>query len=199
MTQQQVDPDITLIRSFLDTRDKRSFTPLIEKYQHDVYDFCYRFLGDAADASDCSQEIFIRIYKHLPSFGFRSKFSTWLYRIMVNVCNDMSRSRAHRIKQVVPESAAGQPGIPLKGTACSGSSPSPEKEAIRKEIQEVFQAALCKIRQKYRTVIILRDVEGRSYDEIANLTGMKLGTVRSTLARARLEMAGYLKEYRYEL
>ncbi|MBN1197906.1 MAG: sigma-70 family RNA polymerase sigma factor [Bacteroidales bacterium] len=100
MTNQLEDPDIPLIKPFIDTRDKRSFNLLIEKYQHDVYSFCYRFLGDEPDASDCSQEIFIRIYKHLPGFNYRAKFSTWLYRIMVNACNDMVKSRKYRTKQV---------------------------------------------------------------------------------------------------
>ncbi len=198
MTQIKEDPDIVLIRSFNTNQDKRSFTSLIEKYQHDVYNFCYRFLGDAEDAADCSQEIFIRIYRHLPGFGFRSKFSTWLYRIMVNACNDMSRSRKYRAHQVSLETGSTNGEvfpIPVE----NGSSPNPEQAAIRKEVQEVFQAALCKIRQRYRAVIILRDIEGRSYEEISRLTGMKLGTVRSTLARARLEMAGFLKEYRYEM
>jgi len=198
MTQKKEDPDAALVRSFIRNRDRQSFSSLIEKYQHDVYNFCYRFLGDADDAADCSQEIFIRVYKHLPKFGFRARFSTWVYRIMVNACNDMARSRKHRTSQVSldrqPEEGAATPA-----PAWSNSSPNPEQVAIRKEIRELFQAALCKVRLKYRTVIILRDVEGRSYEEIASLTGMKPGTVRSTLARARLEMAGYLKEYRYEM
>ncbi len=188
MMKQQEDPDIALISSFIGNNDRRSFSSLVEKYQHDVYNFCYRFTGDADDAADCSQEIFIRVYKHLPKFGFRSTFSTWLYRIMVNACNDMVKSRAYRTKQVS-----------IDDVATHSHAPGPEQDAIHKEIQQVFQAALLRIREKYRTVIILRDVEGRSYEEIASLTGMKLGTVRSTLARARLEMAGYLKEYRYGL
>ena len=192
------DPDIKLIRSFLTNQDKRSFTSLIEKYQHDVYHFCYRFLGDADDASDCSQEIFIRIYKHLPKFSFRSKFSSWLYRIMVNACNDMAKSRKYRASHLSLErgsvDAEGSP-MPIENS----SAPNPEQATIRKEIQEVFQTALCKLRLQYRTVIILRDIEGRSYEEISTLTGMKLGTVRSSLSRARLEMAGFLKEYRYEM
>ncbi|MFC2102389.1 RNA polymerase sigma factor [Bacteroidota bacterium] len=188
MAHKQEDPDILFISSFIKNRDRRSFTALIEKYQHDVYNFCYRFTGDSDDAADCSQEIFIRVYKYLPNFAFRSKFSTWLYRIMVNVCNDMVKKQAYRTKQVS-----------LDNEILNVDSSGPEQAAIRKEIQEVFQAALLKIRENYRTVIILRDLEGRSYEEIATLTGMKFGTVKSTLARARMEMSGYLKEYRYAL
>ncbi len=198
MSLKREDPDIELIKSFITHQDKRSFTSLIEKYQHDVYNFCYRFLGDAEDASDCSQEIFIRIYKHLPKFGFRSKFSTWLYRIMVNACNDMASSKKYRRSQVSleRESVDGEHiPVPIENS----SSPNPEQTAIRKEMQEVFQAALSEINQRFRAVIILRDIEGRSYEEISKLMGMKLGTVRSTLSRARLEMAGFLKEYRYEM
>lgn len=198
MKQKREDPDFDLIQSFIIHQDKRSFTSLIARYQHDVYNFCFRFLGNAEDAADCSQEIFIRVFRHLPKFNFRAKFSTWLYRIMVNVCNDMTSSRKYRTNQIPleRETANGEvQALPVQ----NGAALTPEQLAIRKEIQEVFQAALSKIRASYRAVIILRDIEGRSYQEIASLTGMKLGTVRSTLARARLEMAGYLKEYRYEM
>jgi RNA polymerase sigma-70 factor (ECF subfamily) len=180
------DPDEKLIRTYLVTGETRLLGILIGKYGETVYRFCARFLGDPDDAADCSQEVFIRVFVGIGGFRFRSKFSTWLYRIMLNVCRETARYRTSRGK------ATPYQEMP------AWSVENPEEVLERKEINEVFQKALGRLKSKHRNILIMRDVEGMSYQEISDITGLRPGTVRSALARARHRVAVDLKDYRYE-
>lgn len=195
------DPDLLLVRAAQNDRDGRSFARLVEQYQREVYGYCCRFLGNKDDAADCTQEIFIRVFRHLKKFSFKSKFSTWLYRIMVNCCIDMAKKREtqmHPREDPYLEHTAEEAGrtspLPL-----STDRENPEKRVIRKEVEEAFSNALMQLNPNQRMVVVMRDVEGRSYEEVATITGMNPGTVRSALARGRQQMALQLKDYRYEL
>lgn len=188
------DPDAASIGSFIVNEDAGAFERLFDKYHENVYRYCFRFLGNEDDAADCTQEIFIRIYRGLKKFKHRSLFSTWLYRIMINTCNDSARAMTVR--------AAFRPTATMEyrmDNITREPSPDPEKSLVAKEINEAFRQGLSLLNESQRTVIILRDLEGRSYEEIGKMARMKPGTVRSTLARARFRMAGHLKEYRYGL
>lgn len=191
------DPDRKWIQNFQQQREFRSFDLLVKKYQDQVYNFCYRFLGDKEDASDCSQEIFIKLYEHIDGFRFRSTFSTWLYKIMLNSCRDMAKARKYRQSRLISTDLAAERNLfqYLPGPTSS----APDSQMTKEELNTAFQKALARLKDIRRKVLILRDIEGRSYEEISCITRLKTGTVRSTLARARYEVANYLNVFRNEM
>lgn len=185
------DIDQTDIKLFLKTNDSSAFERLLLKYQDQVYNFCYRYLGNEADASDCTQEIFIRLFENLHRFRFESKFSTWFYRITLNTCKNMKSSKAYRVHQeAVRENDSEE--VPNGKLQIANNDPNPQEILQITELKNIFQMALDQLKGKQKTVLILRDLEGRSYEEIASITSLKLGTVRSTLNRARLKVAGII-------
>lgn len=181
-----IDPDAPFVRSYQDQHDRKSFEVLYDKYKDGIFNYCYRFFNDEDDAADCTQEVFIRMFRHIGKFRFRSQFSTWLFRIAINTCNSYAASRK-REKMVHSDHIENRIAEPSR---------DPEKALRDKEAGEAFQAALMKLKEIQRSLIILRDLEGKSYEEIARISHLKLGTVRSTLARARYKMAEYLNIYR---
>ena len=189
------DQDRDLVLAIQQKTDRKAFEELLNRYQEKIYQFCFRFIGNTEDAADCSQEIFIKIYQHIGQFNYRSKFSTWIYRITINTCQDMVKSKSYKYRQRSVELE--QPDEDSAGVQvpANGSS-DPESIMQHKEIQIYFQRALLKLKEMQRVVLIMRDVEGRSYEEIAQATRLKIGTVRSTLARARYSMAEQLKIFR---
>jgi RNA polymerase sigma-70 factor (ECF subfamily) len=179
----------SLIRGLQSGSDTEAFGLLIEKYQDMVYNYCYRFFGDPDDAFDISQDIFLKVLTQIQSFQFKSKFSTWLYRIMMNTCNNVVRSNAYKKR------ASGLTlvnGIKSKTGMNEGD---PEKELLNKELREIMFTAINGLKPKARHVLILRDIECRSYEEISKIMNLKIGTVRSTLSRARLKVAQEIKTY----
>ena len=189
------DPDIHLVKKVQESGDKDAFNALYNRYINKVYNFCLAFTGDEDDARDCSQEVFIRVYKSIGKFRADSKFNTWIYRITSNICKDMVRKVSYRKKMISSDherwnTHGGSLGDP------AGHHPDPHMELTRKEMQDQFLLALMKLNPAFRRIIILRDIEGRSYEEISEITGKNPGTVRSSLARARHRVATYLKSYR---
>jgi RNA polymerase sigma-70 factor (ECF subfamily) len=193
-----IDPDINLVNRIRESGDKDAFNTLYDKYINKVYNFCLAFTGNDDDAKDCSQEIFISVYKNIGKFRSDSKFNTWLYRIINNTCKDMVKKVRYRKRMVSSDSEGwdthgGSLDDPVSNYA------DPYMELTRKEMQEQFLSALKKLNPAFRRVVILRDIEGRSYEEISEITGRNPGTVRSSLARGRHRIATYLKSYRNDL
>ncbi|MBT3750691.1 MAG: sigma-70 family RNA polymerase sigma factor, partial [Bacteroidetes bacterium] len=185
MTETLNNSDSDLIGCFLEQNDQHAFDLLVKRYQDMVYNFCYRFLGSYDDALDCSQEVFIKVFKNLRQFRNEASFSSWLYRIVMNSCKEMVRSKPYKVRLKEAEIDK----MDFQAMKKNHFSSSPEKVLLRKEFSEAFQSALLRLKKTHRLMIIMRDIEGRSYDEIATITGMKSGTVRSSLARARIRMA----------
>ncbi len=193
------DPDAPLVREYQNSLDPAIFEKLVTKYQARVYRYCFRFLGNDADAADCCQDVFIKVYRGVAGFRFGSTFHTWLYRIMVNTCRDVSRSKAYRVSRdasQVEDLHADGPGSVRTGSSREGD---PEQALRNQEINRLFREGLTQLNPKQRTVLLLRDVDGHSYEEIAEMTGLRIGTVRSVLARARGRMAETLNVFRHEL
>lgn len=190
------DPDFLLVNAFIKTGDEDAFTGIMLKYQDQVFNYCFRFLGNEADAGDCSQEIFIKVFKNLGRFRQKSKFSSWLFRIMINTCNEMLRSKSYRQGRKKIEKDISDFNSAKLIASPDKSSFDPEHRLLSKQLDSEFQKALLKLNERQRKMIIMRDIEGRSYDEMAGLAGINLGTVRSTLARARAKMAEELKQFR---
>jgi RNA polymerase sigma-70 factor (ECF subfamily) len=183
---QREDPDVQVVRAFQENRDRKSFDMLYNKYKDGIYNYCCRFFNDEDDAADCTQEIFIRIFRNIGSFKFKSQFSTWLYRVAVNNCYSYAKAKKSRLMARSDEMIE----------RIQEPSPDPSTELSMKEAGEAFQRALAKLKEVQRSLIILRDLEGKSYEEIAKIRHMNPGTVRSTLARARYKMAEQLNIYR---
>lgn len=178
--------DAALVRDFLHGK-QHSFDSLVLRHQDMVFNICYRMLGDYDEADDCAQDIFLKVYRSLSGFRFESKFSTWLYRIAVNTCKNrlasVSRRRNRRMVRLAGDPDCDTPGLDIRD---SGASPS--KVFEKKERERLIQGAIQSLPDTQRMVVVLRDVEGLSYDEISKLSGMNQGTVKSKLARARRKL-----------
>lgn len=178
------------LRRSVKERDVESFARLIAAHERKVYGLAYRLMGNEEDAKDLAQEAFLRAFTSLERFRGNSAFSTWLYRIVVNVCIDEMRKRKRertRSLSEKPHLDESEPasGASLKERDIADSSPGPAEQLESKELSDVVRKAIDELSEHYRTAIILRDIEGFSYEEIAAITGCSLGTVKSRLNRAR--------------
>ncbi|MCL6450136.1 MAG: sigma-70 family RNA polymerase sigma factor [Acetobacteraceae bacterium] len=162
--------------------DRQAFGELVEMYQARVYALAYHITGNREDASDMAQEAFIRIFRALPGFKGRSAFSTWVFRVVVNVCLDELRRR--RFRAVPLEGLpSGEDDRPPRQWA--SSAPGPDEEVERRELAREIRASLGRLRPLHRLAVVLRDLQGLSYQEMAAVFGCSLGTVKSRLSRAR--------------
>jgi len=163
--------------------DAAAFEELISAYERKVYNLAYRMCGDREDASDLAQEALVRAYRAMPRFREQSQFSTWLYRIVVNVCLDFQRSRKRHPSVSLDEPLSGDDGdIPRQLTA---DTLDPEAQYERLETQAAVHRAIGRLNDDHRSVVIMRDIHELAYEEIAEVLGVALGTVKSRLNRAR--------------
>lgn len=174
--------------------DRSAFDELVRSLMHRVYSLCYRMTGDHQEADDCAQDAFLKAYRSLKSFRGQSSFSTWLYAIAINTCRNRRQSSAfRRSRQDLPIATAGC----MTGGACELDPPDPAPTVLerleRHELDALLQRAIQALSPDARTVVVLRDVEGFSYEEIAQMTGWAIGTVKSRLARARSQLRESLK------
>ncbi len=177
--------DTALLKAF-QIGEKDAFDKLVLKHKNRVFSLCYRFLGDYEEANDCAQETFVKVYRSLEKFRFDSTFSTWLYRIAVNTCKNRLKSTQYRhSKKMVRLDNPGNQEESGHSIQIRDKSLSPAAELERKEKHVLIQKAIDSLPEEQKTVIVLRDIEGMSYEEIAEIGGYNLGTVKSKLARAR--------------
>jgi RNA polymerase sigma-70 factor (ECF subfamily) len=160
--------------------DQAAFEAIFQRYERPVYQFIYRMMGNAEDASDLTQECFIRAYRALPQTSDDLNVSAWLHRIAANACLDALRRRK-RIRWT-PWEGQGQPNEELNGRL-----EDPEREAIRSETQEVVQRVLSQMNPRHRLALILREYEGLSCEEIGEIMWLSRSAVKSVLFRAREE------------
>lgn len=158
-----------------------AFEPLVEKYRERVWRLAYGFLRDREEARDVAQEAFVRAWQALPSFRGQSAFYTWLFRITVNVATDRARQRAARGR------ALGSEPVPEEewDRVMVDQEPRPDEQARRAEERERIQRALETLPEHHRTIIMLGDLQGLSYREIAEVLDIPMGTVMSRLHNAR--------------
>lgn len=161
--------------------DKIAFEHLVQLYENKVYTIAYRLMGNHADAADLAQDSFIKIYQALPNFRGDASFNTWIYHITVNVCRDEMRKRQRR-----PTVSLDEPTNSNGSTyEIRSTDPGPEEELDRNETRAMVQQCLNSLSDDYRTVLVMREIKEMSYDEIAEILGCSLGTVKSRLSRAR--------------
>ncbi|WP_185231441.1 RNA polymerase sigma factor RpoE [Teredinibacter franksiae] len=162
--------------------DKRAFDLLVLKYQHKILAIISRFVKDSAEVQDVAQEAFIKAYRALPNFRGDSAFYTWIYRIAINTAKNhlVSRGRRPPSSDVDVEDAEYYSGSEqLKDLG------SPEGQMMRDQLETVVHKALRSLPEDLRTAVTLREMEGMSYEEIAEVMGCPVGTVRSRIFRAR--------------
>ncbi len=185
--------DAALVQA-IQAGDIAAFDQLVLKHKDKLFNLIYWFLGDYQEANDCAQETFIKVFKSLKKFRFESAFSTWLYRIAMNTCKNRLKSSAYRWKKkTVPlENPEGSNGGNIS-SAIRNDSTSPVIELEKKERMMLIQKSINSLPEEQKRMVVLRDIQGRSYDEIADISGLNLGTVKSRLARGRLELRNKLK------
>ncbi|MDR2513804.1 MAG: sigma-70 family RNA polymerase sigma factor [Christensenellaceae bacterium] len=165
--------------------DGKAFAELMQERQHAIYALALRMMGSREDALDMAQEALLRIFQNLGAFRAEASFSTWTYRIAANVCLDALRRRARR-KESSLELLRGE------GFEPSDSAPSPEGAALEHERAEEMHRALASLPPDQRAAIVLRDVQGLSYEEAAEALGVNLNTLKSRLFRGRRLLRGLL-------
>ena len=168
-----------------------AFEELISSYEKRIYNYCLRMTNSREDAEDLTQEVFVRVYKSLKRFRGKSQLSTWIYRIAHNICIDRYRkTRLVTISLSQPKGEDDEGEIELPA-----GNPSPEEEAMRLELKKHLLKSISELPPKYRSVIVLRDIQNYSYDEIAEILRLPLGTVKSHISRARAALRKAVSPY----
>lgn len=164
-----------------------AFNRLVLEYQNLAYNVAFRLMGDPDGAADACQEAFIKAFKAINQYHGGS-FKTWLMRIVTNTCYDQLRYQRRRPASSLEETAEN----PVYAVRLVNGQERPEEYALRQELNDLLQTAISALPDDQRTVLVLSDVQGFSYQEIAEVTGEVLGTVKSRLSRARSKLRDYL-------
>ncbi len=174
------------------TGDERAFAELVNAYQTLVYNTALSILRDRENALDVSQEVFLKVYRFLPSFHFESAFSTWLYRLTRNAALDHLRKNKKRIASSTEELAE-QGFLPAEAEETT----DPFTEMLREERRQMLYDAIEELPEHHREIIRMACFSGMAYDAIAEVLGIELGTVKSRLFRAKQELRKLLEKRNY--
>lgn len=161
--------------------DSDAFEALVTKYEKQIYAMGMRYTGNQQDAMDITQEVFLRVFRFIKNFNAQSSFSTWIYRITVNVCKDIL-AKKRRIQE-----------LPLDGESEDGEytidiedfSYSPEAVMQSHQLRDSIASAIAKLPEKYRNIIIMRELNDMSYEDIGRVLDIEQGTVKSRISRGR--------------
>ncbi len=179
--------DSAVVSSFL-KGEERAFSELVQRYQTRLLNFVYRTVGDRERAEDLVQEVFVRVYRHLHRFDRSKKFSTWVYTIASNLAKNELRNRSRNplvLFQTVQKNWQDE-DRPLQ---FEDPNSRPDDLYRKRHLRELVEKSVAQLPEHHRDVFILRELEGKSYEEIADITGCNLGTVKSRLNRARTSFA----------
>jgi RNA polymerase sigma-70 factor (ECF subfamily) len=175
------------------TGSEIAFRALVKRYRSRIMNLVSRFINDRDRAEEISQEVFLRVFRNRERYRKSGKFSTWIFTIAVNLTKNEIRSRVRHkgtfSLDALEEETGGQ-GLPFPDT-----SPLPDEDLSRGEIREKVAEALRKLPPRYREAVVLRDVEGMSYEEVGQILGIPGGTVRSRINRARLMLKERLRPF----
>jgi len=178
------DEDFVLIKKFIDG-EQPAFTTLVIKHKDKVRNLVFLTLGDSEFVDDISQDVFISVFHKLKDFRFQSKFTTWLYRITVNKCRDYLRKK--RVRSIF---------VPIKD---STHEPSTRMRSESIDIPQLVRKSIDKLPDKLKVPLVMRDIDGLSYKEIADNLECEVGTVKSRIFRARESLKIILEPYQKEL
>ncbi|MBI3789835.1 MAG: sigma-70 family RNA polymerase sigma factor [Gemmatimonadetes bacterium] len=179
--------DAELVRNFL-AGDERAFREIVTRYQTRLLNFIYRTIGDRERAEDLVQEVFIRVYRHLARFDQTKKFSTWIYTIASNLAKNELRNRSRNPLVLFQTLTQGwdDEERPLE---FEDPDARPDDQFRKRHLRELIDKFVAELPPHHREVFVLRELEGKSYEEIAEITSCNLGTVKSRLNRARTSFA----------
>ena len=181
--------DLSLINRFK-AGDISAFEEILLRHQDKIYNLCRRMLGNSHDAEDAAQDVFLKAYQNLNRFKPESSLHTWLFRIAVNTCIDYKRKPF--FESLFKTSTEGDVFVIER----PADSPSPDRLYESKQIDDAIQLALSRLSAKLRVVIVLKEIEGLPYEEIAEVLDVSIGTVKSRISRAREELKEFLKKFR---
>lgn len=180
------ESDGGLVKRFLGG-EEAAFAELHRRYSTTLLNYVHRMVGDREQAEDLVQEVFLRVYRHLDRFDPRRKFATWIFTIARNVAKDELRRRA-----VKPELAAsvveGDQGVDLVA-ALPDDADTPDELSRRREIKKMVHEAIAQMDPHYRSALVLRELQDKTYKEIAEIEGLSLATVKTRVRRARAQFA----------
>ena len=169
----------------LQKRDETAFEELLRQYEKKVYTLCFRMCGNSEDAEEAAQDAFLALWRGIDRFRQESSLSTWIYRLASNACIDLLRRRKKQGSSLSLDDEelfldAGDP------------APRPQDAVEHREAQKLLQEGLSALPEEYRKVLILREIEGLSYTEIAESASLELGTVKSRISRGRVLLRNFL-------
>ena len=179
--------------------DEDAFTLLVRRHQQPLINFIARYINDRDGAEDLAQETFVRIFKASPRYKpGQAHFKTWMYHIAANLCKNELRNRGRRNRYRVDNVVEGNGDserIDLIENAPADAAFQPEVALERKELHDAIQSAIAELPEQYRVPLVLRDLQGLSYDEISEALELRSGTTKSRINRARLMLKDKLKSY----
>ncbi|MBE5040370.1 RNA polymerase sigma factor [Ructibacterium gallinarum] len=171
-----------------------AFEQLIAEHQKRIFSIAYRIAGNSDDAADMAQEVLVKIFKNINKFKGDSKFSTWIYRVATNTCLDeLKRIRRHPSYSLDQEIDTEEGSISAE---IEDDAPTPEESAERKAVRDAVNIAIARLGDDHKKVIVLRDLQGFSYEEIAKIMNCSEGTVKSRISRARSQLKKILQQDR---
>lgn len=175
--------------------DDRAFQELVTAYQDRIYGLTYRMLGNRQEAEDVAQEVFISVHRAIGTWRGEGRFYTWLYRVATNHCKNRIKylkgrnfHRASDIDDTPSAHLAGEDGGPV--SSLQSQVPGPEQATEGRRLELIIQRELANLEEEHRLLIVLRDVQGMSYQDIIRVTGLQEGTLKSRLHRARVALKG---------
>lgn len=174
----------------LKRRDEAAFNELVRLYQGKIYRLVFRMIGDRGEAEDLAQEVFVTVFKSIDSFRGDSKLSTWLYRVASNHCKNRIKylgRRARGQKKELDE-MADRDALESATMNTSAQIHRPDDMASARQTEGIIKRAIGELPEDQRELVVLRDIENMTYDEIQDVTGLPEGTVKSRLHRARLSL-----------
>lgn len=191
---EEVDSDAALVERAL-ADDLAAFEQLVARYQNKIMGFVARMLDDREEAEDVTQEVFIKAYRSLDSFRGAASFSTWLYRIATNLCIDRARKRKRSPQQAYSLDEPIDKEEEQGGRDVPDFSTEPLKAVEREELRRQVRQTVAQMPEKLRAVLLMCDIQGMAYEDIAKVLDCPIGTVKSRLFHARADLARRLRPY----
>lgn len=192
---EELESDAYLVERTLDG-DIAGFEKLVSRYQNKILGYVARMTnGDREEAEDITQEAFIKAYRNLDSFRGQASFSTWLYKIATNLCIDRARTKKRRPQQAYSLDEPFEQGEEGGGREIADSRFEPSKGVERDELRSLVRQTVAEMPEKHRQVLIMCDLQGMAYENIAEVLSIPLGTVKSRIFHARADLARRLKPY----
>lgn len=182
----------------LQQRDEAAFEEVVVLYRHKVFNLIFRMTGSRAEADDLAQDVFVTVLKSIDQFRGESKFSTWLYRVAVNHCKNRIKylaRRAHKSTGDLDEQAERDLQQAQPSSLAAPHFAAPDAALEGRQLEKILQDGIAQLDEEHRALIILRDMENLSYEEISAITGLPDGTVKSRLHRGRMALKEYIDRH----